>query len=166
MEIEEAKKFFFECNCSSFFMFHTDNVKDEEFQNLNISKNVKEEWAYEYLNKCIDEVLDNTTCRNYIKISDLLLNYHNGIFIKKYTEMLAKIQTSEDFDALLKCKDILGMRNLNIKCGILDYAIECNDTEATMYLIHYVEDCLSNQAPDDNINRMKEKLQEYYQYIQ
>ena len=165
MEIEEAKQFFFECNCSSFYMFHTDNVKDEEFRNLNISKNVKEEWAYEFLNKCIDEVLDNTTWRNYFKISEILENHHDGIFIKKYIEMLAKIQTLEDFDALSICRDILGMENLNIKCGILDYAIECNDSESTKYLIHYVEDCLVNQAPDDYINRMKEKLQEYYQYI-
>ena len=165
MEIEEAKQFFLECNCSSFYMFDTDYIKYEEFENLNISKNEKAKWAYEYLNKCIDEVLDNTTSRNYYKISQLLANYHDNIFIKKYTEMLAKIETLKDFDALLICKDILGMRNLNIKCGILDYAIECNDSESTKFLIHYVEDCLVNQAPDDYINRMKEKLQEYYQYI-
>ena len=162
MKIETAKKLFFVCNCSKYVMAQTDS-KYEEFVNMHISNNILEEWAYEYLDKCIYDLLDNTTWDNYYKISSLLVNYHNSMFIKKYINMLTKIENNKEFNDILICDDILGMRNISIKCGILDYAIECNDIESVKYMIHFVEGCLVEKKPSNYITKLEKKLQEYTQ---
>ncbi len=164
MTREEAKRIYLKNGCSAFFLARGGD-RYEEFREMHIPKEKLEEWAAEYLKDCIDKISIKETRDNFSYANLVIAEHHSRGNLKAFIDMLQKLKFGDEITPYAACYSILGMRNLKVNCGILDYAKESNDEELYRSLLEFTRVLIEKiQVEDDKkqaVDEMKELLSYY-----
>ena len=166
MDITEAKAIYQKYNCSFFSIFREEGSKCVEYIETHVSKEVRRKWAMELMKKYIPAFeKEPSAFTNYFNISSILGNYHDEEFLMMFVNSLKKINLDPHMRFHV-CDDILGMGNLNIRIGFLDYTQDINNKELFDFLLGYVHDYLNYpiEIPDEHkklYEAMKDVAAEY-----
>ena len=166
MDISEAKAIYQKYNCSFFSIYREEGSKCVEFLETHVPRELRRKWALELMKKYIPAFeKEPSVFTNYFNVSSILGNHHDEEFLMMYVNSLKKLNLAPDMRFHV-CDDILGMRNLNTRVGILDYAQDTNNKELFDFLLAYVHDFLNYpiEIPDDRKSRyeaMKDVTAEY-----
>lgn len=164
MNLDDAKQIYWKNGCSAFFIAR-DEERCEEFRNLHISKEELEEWATEYLNICVSKIKEKESSKNFASAL-LVAGEHRSVDnLRIFTNMLLNLRYDDELTQYSVCYSILGMRNLRIRCGILDYTKDSRDEELYRSLLDYTKSLLSNMIVDDDnkhtVDLMREQIKFY-----
>ena len=164
MTQEEAKRIYFKNGCSAFFMARGED-RYEEFREMHIPKEKLEEWATEYLKGCIDKISVKETRDNFSSANLVIGEHHTRDNLNVFIDMLQNLKFDNEVTPYAVCYSILGMRNLKVNCGILDYAKESKDEELYRSLLELTRVLIEKIQIDDGkkqiIDEMKELLSNY-----
>ena len=166
MDITEAKAIYQKYNCSFFSIFREEGSKCVEYIETHVSQEERRKWALELMKKRIPAFeKEPSDFTNYCGIIRILDNYHDEVFLMMFVDSLKKLNLDPNMRFHV-CDDILGMRNLNTRIGILDYAQDTNNKELFDFLLDYVHDFLNYpiDIPDKHKNlyeAMKDVATEY-----
>ena len=164
--LKEAKDLYKKHRCSLFGVFRDEGPECESFLREKVSQTVRRQWAEECFDEFMLEFEHNPDCSyGYHAISSVLHVHHDEALFDKFTSMLKRMTLSP----MLKfqvCDDILGMRNLRSKVGLLDYAWDDKNREAFDFMLAFVHEYLNNpvEIPEGRTSRyeaMKEVAAEY-----
>ena len=107
---ENAKEFYFACNCSSFFIWHEGGHNCEKFYKLNIPQETLDEWINEWLS---------------VEINNYEQQKYKKYFVKKNLENFNSSLTKENILKLYNIyKNNTSLYDTNIKLKILYYKDE------------------------------------------
>jgi hypothetical protein len=166
MNIAEAKAIYQKYNCSFFSIYREEGSKCVEYLETHVPRELRRKWAMELFKKYLlvfEE--DPSVFTNYFNVSSILGNHHDEEFLKMYVNTLKKLNLAPEM-RLHVCDDILGMRNLNTRIGILDYAQDTKNKRLFDFLLDYVHGFLNCpiEIADDRKSRyetMKDIATEY-----
>lgn len=163
MTLKEAKEIYWKNGCSAMFLSR-DEDRRQEFDELQIPKDTREQWATEYLEKCIAEIKQKET-RDSFFTAVLIVGEHRTVEnLKLFYEMLRNLHFKDELSKYAVCHSLLGMRNTNIKCGMLDYAKDSKDGELYREMLEYTKSLLNNMQVDDDKKNIAEQMKDLIRY--
>ncbi|WP_026652117.1 hypothetical protein [Butyrivibrio proteoclasticus] len=163
MTLKEAKEIYWKNGCSAFFLARGEE-RYQELSDMHIPRQTLEQWATEYLEKCIAKITKKETWDSF-STAVLIVGEHRTIEnLKLFYEMLRNLHFKDELSKYAVCHSLLGMRNTNIKCGILDYAKDSKDSELYREMLEYTKSLLNNMQVDDDKKNIAEQMKDLIRY--
>ena len=164
MTLEDAKKIYWKNCCSEFFLARGED-RCEEFRDLHIPRKTLEEWATEYLTVCIGNI-KNKESWDHFSSALAVVGEHNSVDnLRLFTEMLLNLRFDDELSPYAVCYSLFGMRNLHIRCGILDYVKDTGDKDMFGSLVDYTKSLLDNMNvaadKEKDVEVMRQRMRRY-----
>lgn len=133
LTLDEAKKYFVAMKCSKFHMAREDNIKYEEYLNLNINEQTEMSWRSEQFNLLYDAAQSNSEGNSLWKIIsrmyDLVSSTKNIDDLKKIHSLIEIYKnTLSPKDRIIIAETIFGRKSISERSGLifLSYDLQNN----------------------------------------
>ena len=156
MTLEEAKELFFSSNCSKFNMGQEYPLEYQMYSNLNIRKEVENEWRYEQLEKYWEDIKlkEDKKWIIFNRMYDLVESLKNekSIEIMKYTTkyLLTKLEQKE---RVIVAETIVGRKDRICRSGLIYITFDMGETAKAKTFANYALDLLNITIYDDDLQK-------------
>ena len=166
LDLIKAKSIYQKYYCSFFFIYREEGSDCAEYIRTQVPQEVRRKWAMELMKKNIQAFeCSSGVSSDYHSIICILGNHHDDELLRIFADCLRKIKP-DPVTRFMICDDILGMRNLKTRIGLLDFAQDNKNLEIFDFFLAYVHDYINNPLEVAENNRarfedMKEVVAEY-----
>ncbi|MDE6567334.1 MAG: hypothetical protein K2K70_06345 [Lachnospiraceae bacterium] len=158
--LEEAKEMFLKYDCSLFAMAREDQPFYEEYQMLNISKEVQEKWRQELFDQLKGQLKSKGSVMLFDRLYELAENGYrykdnrygyNRERLLALKEALAFVKYDNLRDNAIISETIIGRTVLSARHGMIFWAYDLGEYEIAKELVLYTMDLLSYQPEEDRL---------------